>query len=102
MWDIIWSEQAETDYYDTLSFWTAHNYSETYSIKILKEVERAEELLSINPYIGSIRFQDGVEIRKFAILRNFSIIYKISDLVEIIAFWDNRRNPNSLEPLLNI
>lgn len=100
MWDIIWTKEAEADYFGILSYWVVHNYSETYSIKILKEVEKTEELLSINPYIGQIRKQEDIEVREFLILKNFSIIYKISNIIEIIAFWDNRQNPTSLEYIL--
>lgn len=42
MWDIIWTKEAEADYFGILSYWVVHNYSETYSIKILKEVEKTE------------------------------------------------------------
>lgn len=56
--------------------------------------------MSINPYIEQIRKQEDIEVREFLILKNFSIIYKISNIIEIIAFWDNRQNPTSLEYIL--
>ncbi|CEN36719.1 type II toxin-antitoxin system RelE/ParE family toxin [Capnocytophaga cynodegmi] len=101
MWDVRWSFEAESQYIDILSFWIEHNFSNTYSQKIMKAVEEAEETLSQNPYIAEEKedCKNGIyfKYRKIVILRNFSLIYIVREAVEIVAFWDNRQDPQKLE-----
>lgn len=64
--------------------------------KILKETLEAEKLLKENPSIGTITDLD--EVRRILILRNFSRFYSIENkIINILAFYDNRRNPDKLE-----
>lgn len=91
---IIWSHQAASDYLDTLKYWIEHNRSNKYSSKLIKEVEKKEKLISKNPNIGTLSELEG--IRYVLIDKNFSLHYKTNeDVIEILAFWDNRRNPDS-------
>ncbi|WP_312900285.1 type II toxin-antitoxin system RelE/ParE family toxin [Chryseobacterium taichungense] len=84
MFTLIWSHQAESDYIDILEYWT----------KLIDEVEKKEKLISKNPNIGSLSEIEGV--RYVLIDKNFSLYYRINDdVIEILAFWDNRRNPDS-------
>lgn len=94
MFRIIWSHQAESDYFDTLKYWIAHNKSNKYSLKLILEVEKKEKLIAQNPDIGSSSEIKGV---KYVLIdRNFSLYYRLNkDVVEILAFWDNRRNPEN-------
>ena len=89
MWKLEWTLEAEMQYYDILSYWTNHNKSNSYSIKIMNEVEKSEDLLIYNPF----------KIRSLLVLKNFSIIYRITDRIEILSFWDNRNDPTKLERL---
>ena len=52
MWELEWTPQAEIQYYDILSYWVEHNGSNSYSMKIMEEVEKSEDLLMYNPFIG--------------------------------------------------
>ena len=52
MFLIHWMPEAENEYYDNLNFWINHNKSNTYSLKIISEVEKMETILSENPFIG--------------------------------------------------
>lgn len=98
MWIINWTPEAEEQFYSILEYWNEHNASNSYSQKIYLEVQKIEELLSHNPYIGQEHeLNSQVQIRKFLILKNFSIIYRITDVIEILSFWDNRQNPKKLE-----
>ncbi len=40
MFRIIWSNQAESDYIETLKYWIEHNRSNKYLSKLIKEVEK--------------------------------------------------------------
>jgi plasmid stabilization system protein ParE len=96
MFEIIWSERAENEYFHTLDFWISHNKSSKYSEKIIIDVEKKEHKISQNPNIGTpIKYRNA---RRIQILKYFSLIYKIEgNTIEILSFWDNRRNPDTLE-----
>ena len=49
MYKVIWSDDAESDYYNTLVFWTKHNKSNSYSKKFIATVERKINYLIQNP-----------------------------------------------------
>lgn len=53
MAEINWTEQAYSDYYDTLIFWEEHNKSPNYSEEIVENVDLTEKLILANPKIGS-------------------------------------------------
>ncbi|UQB68430.1 type II toxin-antitoxin system RelE/ParE family toxin [Epilithonimonas zeae] len=96
MFQIEWTKKASKQRVDILEFWIEHNQSKTYSTKILKETLEAEKLLKENPSIGTITDLD--EVRRTLILRNFSMFYSIENkIINILAFYDNRRNPDKLE-----
>lgn len=95
MYRIIWSHQAESDYLDTLAYWATHNRSNKYSLKLIKEVEKKEKLIAGNPSIGSLSEIEG--IRYVLVNRKFSMYYRVhGDTVQVLAFWDNRRDPEKL------
>lgn len=96
MFKVIWSHQAESDYLDTLQHWIRHNKSIKYSSKLIREVEKKEKLISENPNIGSPSEIDDV---KYVLIdKNFSLYYRVNkDVIEILAFWDNRRDPENLD-----
>lgn len=80
---------------DTLKYWIAHNSFQTYSKKLRKEVEKKEKLIAENPNIGSSSEFDDV---KYVLIdKNFSMYYRVNKkVIEILAFWDNRRDPENL------
>lgn len=96
MFEINWSDEARDVYFATLDYWTLRNKSVFYSEKIIFEVEKIEVLIAENPLIGSEVNFNGV--RKIKILKYFSLLYKFNGkYVEVISFWDNRRDPENLE-----
>ncbi len=97
MFKVKWTPQAEERYIEILAFWINHNKSDSYSLKIIDEVERQEQLLKINPYIGAVVFGTKEEIRRVLVLHNFSVFYRIQNsVVEIVSFWSNKNNPQEL------
>jgi len=96
MFQIIWSDEAEVDYIETLNYWIENNQSDKYALKLMEEVEKKEDLISENPFTGTPSEIENV--KSVLVDRNFSIYYKINDdTIEILSFWDNRRNPENLE-----
>lgn len=97
MLKIRWTRQAEKDYLSTLEFWIKNNKSNSFSVKLMNEVLKTEKYIIKNPLSGSL-FDINRKIYKLPILKHFSIIYNVdNDHINIIAFWDNRRNPENLK-----
>lgn len=96
MFQIVWSASAISQQLDILEFWIEHNQSQTYSLKLKREIKKTEKQLIKNPYLGNVT--DFENIRKLLILKNFSIYYTISvNTIIILAIRDNRRNPENLQ-----
>lgn len=94
MFQIKWTKKALFSFADTLTYWNVHNSSQRYSRKLRREVEKKEKLIAQNPMIGAASEIKGV--RYVVIDRNFLMYYRIyKETVEILAFWDNRRDPEA-------
>lgn len=93
MFEIKWTPEAESLYFETLEYWINHNKSNSYSLKIIDEVERKEKLLADNPFIGSGVIGAKDETRRVLILENFSLHYRIHETtIEIVSFWANKKD----------
>ena len=96
MFQITWTQKAEKQLNQTLLYWNNRNKSNSYSKKLLKEIKKTEIYLTENPNSGITIGYNSV--LKISVLRVFSIIYKLKEKqIMILAFWDNRRNPDNLE-----
>lgn len=96
MFEIEWSDDAWFSYQETVKFWVAHNHSTSYSEKIIEEVEYIEMQLISDISIGQKTEYPGIFRMRF--LKNFSLFYKVKNKkIEILAFWDARRNPENLD-----
>ncbi len=97
MFQIIWSNNAILQQSEILKFWNEHNQSFSYSNKILDEILRFENLLEINPFIGSETAYRNV--RRVVVLENFSLYFTIIEksVHILVAIRDNRRNLDTLE-----
>lgn len=86
MYEIIWTDTAKEEYHNNLLFWINHNKSNSYSLKIIDEVEHLESLLKENPYLGKIT-NNYKKLYKLLVLRHFYIYYEIShQIIRIISF----------------
>lgn len=96
MHQIIWATRAENDYYDTLIYWTKRNKSNSFSNKLITEVDKKLNVILQSPKSGLATNIPGTH--KVNFLKYFSIYYQVSEeYIEILSFWDNRRNPEKLE-----
>ena len=96
MHQIIWATRAENDYYETLIYWTKRNKSNSFSNKLIAEVDKKLKVILQNPKSGLATNIQGTH--KINFLKYFSIYYQVSEkYIEIVSFWDNRRNPEKLE-----
>lgn len=92
---VTWSQRAKNELDDTCNFWINKNKSNTYSDKLLDETLRKINLIIENPKIGIESKKSN--LRRVLVLENFSLTYRASKShIQIVSFFDNRRNPNSL------
>jgi len=97
MFEVKWTLEAETLYYETLEYWVNRNQSNTYVLKIINEVERKEKLLSENPFIGAVIIGAKDKVRRVLVLENFSLHYRIQkNTIEIVSFWANKKDSSNL------
>lgn len=96
MLQIRWTKSALHSQQKILEYWIKHNSSNVYSIKLRKEIKSKEKLIRKNPRIGS---SSEIQNIKYVLIdKNFSLYYRVKiDFIEVVAFWDNRRNPDNLE-----
>ena len=86
--------EAEKEYFSNLEYWINHNKSAEYSLKIIDEVEKTEDLLTTNPYIGKITNFE-LEVLKIIVLKKFYLYYKIvENTVNIVAFKATKEDYN--------
>ena len=96
MHQIIWATRAEDDYYEILIYWTKRNKSNSFSNKLIAEVDKKLKVILQNQTSGLATNIQGTH--KINFLKHFSIYYQVSEkYIEIVSFWDNRRNPEKLE-----
>ena len=96
MFQIKQTKKALHEQAEILTYWIARNKSNTFSKKILLELKDKELLLKQNPLIG--KATDFEQVRVVIILKNFSLFYRVKPgIVEILSFWDNRRDPENIE-----
>ncbi len=79
MYKIIWTPNAEENFYSTLKYWTEHNKSSSYSLKITKEVNKVIQEIKRNPYFLSKYFEDIRLYRKSFFKARFYLYYDIID-----------------------
>ncbi len=91
MHKIEWANDAENDYYKILEWWKINNGTNTYSLKLMQEVQDVEDLLIANPELGT---ELPNKSRRIIILRKYSITYDVRDrVIKILSFYDNRQEP---------
>ncbi len=97
MLSIKWSNRAVKEKSDILRYWVKHNGSETYSEKIETETDKAINLILENTLIGE-KVKNRNNVRRLTVMRDYSIYYTVIEkYVYILAFWDNRQNPERLK-----
>lgn len=97
MFKIIWSDEAVEEYNKTVEFWQEKNGNSTYSLKIIENVEILEIKICEYPLVGvKTRYKNTLKV---LFLEYFALYYRISEsegMIEILEFWDGRRNPADL------
>ena len=89
----VWSLEAISEFEIFYNYWIEKNGSDTYSKKIWYRINKAVEIIEVNPKLGIPTNHSDIKMR--LILSNHYLIYKIrKESIEILKFWDVRQNPH--------
>ncbi|EJL65004.1 hypothetical protein [Flavobacterium sp. CF136] len=92
---ILITENAEKSYFEIIS-----KYSENKTASFSKNTISILDIIKENNHIGH-KYKKTL-YRKFLLTEQIYIFYKIeSEIIYIVLFWDNKRNPLNLDVVLN-
>ena len=97
---VIWSEQAGLALRDTTKY-INKEFGEKAKLDLMLEVRQFVHLLAENPLMGieePLLIGSRIEYRRYVINRLNKAVYYINsatDTIEIVAFWDTRREPKA-------
>jgi len=96
MMTIHWSPRADETYGEILDYLSKERGLQS-TIKFMDEVEHTIELISKFPQMFEAS-PSHPNIRKGFITKHTTLFYEIKDdTIELLVFWNNRRNPNDLD-----
>jgi len=96
---IIWTERAQKERIEILTFWNNRNKSVVYSKKLNALLKESLQLICKYPLIGKLTNKDNVRIK---IVNDYLIIYEITkDKIVVLSIWDCRKNPEDLERIIH-
>ena len=96
---VIWSDLAAIELQYTADYLLAE-YGAYQQDLFLSEIDHLAQLLAANPFMGKAEpLLDGLPhlFRSIVVTHVNKLIYTISnDTIEIVDFWNTRRNPQTL------
>ena len=88
---VKWTFQARKELKDTLTYWKNRNKNNHYSIKLNEEVKKIIISIKDNPKIWE-------NIYRALIFSIYALYYfPTEEVIYILPFWDNRRDPDKLK-----
>ncbi|MBP9849058.1 MAG: hypothetical protein KBC58_06435 [Flavobacterium sp.] len=101
MYSIHWSKLAEITFSEEMDFiFEKWNQKEVYKFGLL--VQNCLQSISENPKIGKNESEN--QVYSFVISKQITIYFKISEIelrIDLILFWNNKKNPILLDKYLN-
>lgn len=95
---VFWTRTAKRQRDYIFDYWNERNKSKGYSKKLNRSITERIELLKVNPEIGKATEFENLRMISMG---HYSIIYDlIKSQIFIVAFWDNRQEPEKLLNLL--
>ncbi len=93
---ILWTPIAETTFQETVKYLTSE-WSEITAYQFIARTHAILSNLSTFPLMYK-SINDKLKIRKGLINKHISFFYRVkASSIEILYFWDNRRNPEDSE-----
>lgn len=97
---VEWTPSAQVSFLDEVDFiYLKWNYKEVLKFQDLVEIETAR--LAINPEIGKLKSNGTYSL---VLSKQTTLYYRIkpnNNLVELLYFWNNLKNPDDLVKLLH-
>lgn len=94
-YDIVWSPTARRSYFSILGY-LDDNWTRRELTNFAKKTLKTLDLIADNPSL----FQYSKESDTFrcVVVKQVSLYYRLKDnRIELITFWDNRKDPDSLK-----
>jgi hypothetical protein len=92
---IVLTENAEKTYFDIVN-----KYSETKAASFSRKSISVLEIIQQNNHVGS-KYKK-TSYRKFLVSNEVYVFYKIEqEIIYVVLFWDNKRNPINLYIILS-
>ena len=96
---VVWTETAIRQRREIFKYWNERNQSKLYSKKLLSLIFNHIQIISTNP--EAFKETEIGPIRESA-MGHFSLYYITSEVqIVIVAFWDNRQDPDKLLELVS-
>ena len=96
---VSWSKRAIKSLTHT-SVYILQEFGDSTNKRFLQEIQRVSDLLEESPFMGQVEpllIGKSKEYRSVVVNRLNKIVYYIKgNTIRISAFWDTRREPNSL------
>ena len=95
---IIWSELASIQFTKILNYYYIQLDNNDFNKRLKFAIDEKLNLLKEHPDMG--KSFNGYPFRCVVVFQ-YSLFYKVNeDRIEVLVFWDNRRNPKILKILL--
>jgi len=92
---VIWSNKAKIKLYTILEFYTVRNKSNSYSVKLIRKLNKEVNVLLKHPDIGQI---SEIESVRGLIVEDYILFYEYdNDCLIIHSIWDCRQNPGDIK-----
>ncbi len=96
--DVVWTETAAQQRREILRFWAIKNKSTKYPERLIKLIKSRLKIILNNPLAFKLTSHHDIRVSSIG---QFSIYYLITDSqLIVVAFWDNRQDPNKVLELL--
>lgn len=92
---IKWTQNSKLEVNIIINFFNKRNGNNRYSHYLKGEIKDTLKLVAVQPMIGYST--EYPHIRQALVIDDYSIFYHHSDeLITVLVFWDNRRDPARL------
>lgn len=92
---IIWSPEAQKSYSEILDYLN-EQWGQT---AVSRFIDRTESIIGfIRKYPKQYIFSETKNAYRAVVVKQVSLFYRVQpDQIELLTFWDNRKNPDNLE-----
>ena len=92
---VVWTREAQDERQRMFDYWTSHNKSTFYSIKLNDLIKKHLKLACKYPQIG--RATSFANVRML-IIKNYLLFYKIAEFqLVVITIWDSNQDQANLK-----